>query len=232
LTRKAHQDKTLAQRRLDEQSKPDPVLGYSRNQKGQFSAKAQDEAWNKSLLKQVILDRETIWSTPAPTAGEPYKPSHLNFKLNEGDLEMLSDTLPAVASLRTLLGVPLSNASIADRRAAQSEVIEADKREKLMRIIDLRNADSKGIDVENKRRIARAFSVDGQTETDTGRPEVQGACAFTHKGTCSPLTLKSPRFMHVRPVLTFTCLSPRTSCHLDLSHPFIVEPPGLDASRH
>lgn len=175
LTRKAHQDKKLAQHRLDEQTKPDPILGYSRDQRGQFSAQAEDEVWNKSLLKQVILDREAVWSTPAPTPGEPYTPTHLNFRLQEGDLELLSNTLPAVSSLRTLLGVPLSNASIADRRAAQSEVIEADKREKLMRIIDLRNADSKGIDVENKRRIARAFSRDGQTETDTGLPEVQGA---------------------------------------------------------
>lgn len=183
LTRKAHQDKKLALRRTDEQTRPDPVLGYPREQGGQFSPTSTDAtaaAWDNSLLKRVVVDRETIWNSPAPPAPvpgittEPYVPSHLNFNLSAQDAELLSSTLPAVSSLRTLLGASPANAAIAERRAEKSEVIEADKRDKIMRIIDLRNADSKGIDVENRRRIAKAFSADGETETDTGRPEVQG----------------------------------------------------------
>ena len=42
----------------------------------------------------------------------------------------------------------------------------------LMRIVDLRNADSKGIDVENTRRIVETF---GRVPGDTASPEVQGA---------------------------------------------------------
>ena len=42
------------------------------------------------------------------------------------------------------------------------------------RMVDLRNANARGIAFENRRRIVAAFS-EPENPTDTGRPEVQGA---------------------------------------------------------
>jgi small subunit ribosomal protein S15 len=163
-------------------SQPDPVLGYPTG---------KDSLWSNSLLKSVLLDRQEVWGetvkvvsgeTSARTTGggegeevllegKSYVPKHFNFGLTEEQAHQLVEVLPAVSSIRSL-GEGLSTTAVVQQRVEKAEKLEGEKRDKLMRIVDLRNAGSKGIEVENTRRIVKAF---GTTEGDTGSPEVQGA---------------------------------------------------------
>lgn len=84
---------------------------------------------------------------------------------------MLSEVLPLVSAQRVALEGAQEFGAAMEKRAQEAEEVEAEKRDKLMRIVDLRNANAKGIEVENTRRIVKAF---GRKEDDTGSPEVQG----------------------------------------------------------
>lgn len=139
--------------------------------------------WETSLLKSVLLDRKVIWGeivapetvTEAVTTGDStvYVPQHFNFGLTNEDADELIKTLPAVAALCGALDGPKKFDQAMADRAEKAEISENEKRDKLIRIIDLRNADSKGIRVENVRRIVTQFAVTGKA--DTGSPEVQGS---------------------------------------------------------
>lgn len=182
--------------RQHEQTKPDPVLGYPR------SNAAEANTWDTSLLKSVLLDRNEIWGetikvvagesaarttggsaqdqqqflASSPGGNSNYLPKHYNFGLNEDTAALLTETLPAVSSMRSILGGEVSTDTIREARVESAEKEEQEKRERLLRIIDLRNAGAKGIEVENTRRIVAAF---GRKEGDTASPEVQGAFCDT-----------------------------------------------------
>lgn len=191
LTKKAHMDRKASLLRQHEQTKPDAVLGYPR------ANNSESNAWDTSLLKSVLLDRNEIWGetikvvagetaarttggspqdqqqflSNAPGTNSSYLPQHYNFGLNADTASLLTETLPAVSSMRSILGGEVSNDTIREKRVENAEKEEAEKRERLLRIVDLRNAGAKGIEVENTRRIVEAF---GRKEGDTGSPEVQG----------------------------------------------------------
>ena len=55
----------------------------------------------------------------------------------------------------------------------EDEKEEEKKARQFARIVDLRNANARGIAFENRRRIIAAFSPTGKA-TDSGYPEVQG----------------------------------------------------------
>jgi small subunit ribosomal protein S15 len=64
------------------------------------------------------------------------------------------------------------------QRATGEELILARERaNRLARLVDLRNANAKGIMHENRRRIVEAF---GENREDTGKPEVQGETYLLH----------------------------------------------------
>lgn len=59
------------------------------------------------------------------------------------------------------------------QRASEEELkLARERANRLARLVDLRNANAKGVMHENRRRIVEAF---GETREDTGRPEVQAA---------------------------------------------------------
>lgn len=185
--RKAHLDKKADLARADSLLAADPVLGYGLG---------RDQVWESSELKSLLLSREEVWgetvkvvpgegglrgaatsATGAAAAEDPafpttgYTPKEFNFGLARADAEQLSSILPLVSAQRVALDGPHEFGAAVERRAQAAEEEESDKRDKLMRIVDLRNANAKGIDVENTRRIVHAF---GRKEGDTGSPEVQG----------------------------------------------------------
>lgn len=173
LVRKANLAKKESLVRQHEAARPDPVLGF---------AKGNEDLWEKSLLKSILLDREAVWgqpsTTPGAAAGEGsgYTPKLFNFGLTAQEAEQLSDALPATAALRSTLGDQATSVdAVMLSRFEEATEAEQRKRDTLMRIVDLRNADSKGIEVENTRRIIATF---GRTPGDTASPEVQ--CAFPY----------------------------------------------------
>ncbi|BGP53226.1 hypothetical protein JCM8202v2_000785 [Rhodotorula sphaerocarpa] len=183
LVRKGNLDKKAQLVREHEQSRPDPVLGY---------AQGNEQLWNDSLLKQILLRKEEVWAgratadassgtastdaadTSSAAAGmKGYTPQLFNFGLDAEAVHQLSDVLPATAALRSTLGdQQTSVGSVMFSRFEDASRAEQQKRDTLMRIVDLRNADSKGIEVENTRRIVEAF---GRVPGDTASPEVQAA---------------------------------------------------------
>lgn len=101
----------------------------------------------------------------------PYTPQHFNFGLSpEIALSLLKD-LPPLAAERDFLSSKILTDGVSTEKHALAEDKEFDKRDKLLRMMDLRNANSKGIAVENTRRIVETF---GRKPNDTGSPEVQG----------------------------------------------------------
>ncbi|KAI0640207.1 S15/NS1 RNA-binding domain-containing protein [Trametes polyzona] len=157
------------------QNRPHVVLGY----------KAGDEAkWQSSDLAKVVITEEDIRSTPV--AGFDLKngtlrlPQYFNYGVGQGEQERLFDKLPQLsvesnvrlASRTAVLARPQDLVRI-EAVASRSELFRAGE---LARLVDLRNANARGIAYENRRRIIAAFS-EPENPHDTGRPEVQAALA-------------------------------------------------------
>ncbi|GAA6029955.1 hypothetical protein JCM8097_009187 [Rhodosporidiobolus ruineniae] len=191
LVRKANLEKKAQLVRQHQQARPDPVLGY---------AKGNEDLWNKSLLKSILLTKEEVWGQPpSSSSGEGYTPERLNFGLTAEQAEQLSTTLPATAALRSTLGDQATSVdAVLLSRFEDATAAEQRKRDTLMRIVDLRNADSKGIEVENTRRIVAAF---GRTAGDTASPEVQAAILTARIHSLSAHLISSPRDIHNRQAL-------------------------------
>jgi len=171
LVRKANLEKKVQLVRQTEQSRPDPVFGY---------AKGHESLWEKSLLKKILLNKEQVWGKVVKGEGEEAgegRDKLYNFGLDQETAHQLSTVLPATAALRSTLGDGQTSVdSVMLNRFEKATELEEQKKDTLMRIVDLRNADSKGIDVENTRRIVETF---GRVPGDTASPEVQGAWKVT-----------------------------------------------------
>ncbi|POY73555.1 hypothetical protein BMF94_3493 [Rhodotorula taiwanensis] len=205
LVRKANLDKKAQLVREHEQTRPDPVLGY---------AQGNEDLWNKSLLKQILLRREDVWAGNAQSASgtsstasaeavdadtHGYTPELFNFGLDSETAHQLSDVLPATSALRSTLGDQATSVgSVMFSRFEDATRAEQEKRDTLMRIIDLRNADSKGIEVENTRRIVEAF---GRVPGDTASPEVQAAILTMRIRSLSAHLISLPRDIQNRQAL-------------------------------
>ncbi|BGP45330.1 hypothetical protein JCM10450v2_001148 [Rhodotorula kratochvilovae] len=202
LVRKANLEKKASLIRQHDQARPDPVLGY---------AKGNDDLWDNSRLKSILLRREEVWGDVQQVDGaglseaqggdgaERYTPKLFNFGLDAQTAEQLSSVLPATAALRATLGdgATAVDAVLLERFERASDA-EDRKRDALMRIVDLRNADSKGIEVENTRRIVATF---GRTPGDTASPEVQAAILTMRIRSLSAHLISSPRDVQNRQAL-------------------------------
>lgn len=191
----------------------DPILGdlkpevrtggfFARQQSGSNANNnnnAKEEVggkYERSLLKKVVLDRQSIWfsqppqyppqytvensSFPAPVQPAVYtgslsstpnststsdststSTSDLNLNADQTFLfkhlpEALLSSLPAAQAAK--LG---KTPSPAERRAYEEAVaMEAKMSEQTMRVLDLRNADAKGVRKESVRRIVEVFGGD------------------------------------------------------------------------
>ncbi|GAA97578.1 hypothetical protein E5Q_04256 [Mixia osmundae IAM 14324] len=158
--RKANLEAREKRSRLLEATRPDPVLGYP---------PGKSDIWTQSELAQLIVRRDELWST-APEADQETK--QYNFGLQAEEAELLFRDLPGVAAQRSFLGEVTFEAAAIEQQEAVLKVEEG-KKDNLQRILDLRNANSKGINFENRRRIVQAFS--GEQPDNTGSPAVQAA---------------------------------------------------------
>ncbi|GAA5894665.1 mitochondrial 37S ribosomal protein uS15m MRPS28 [Sporobolomyces salmoneus] len=198
LVRKANLEKKSQLIRLSEQSRPDPVFGY---------AKGNEQLWENSLLNKILLNKDKVWGKIVKGEGETRLEGEeaqgqqqlYNFGLDQETARELSTVLPATAALRSTLGDGQTSVdSVMLNRFEQATELEEQKKETLMRIIDLRNADSKGIEVENTRRIVENF---GRVPGDTASPEVQAAILTARIHSLSSHLVSSPRDVQNRQAL-------------------------------
>ncbi|BGO88788.1 hypothetical protein NBRC10512_006928 [Rhodotorula toruloides] len=196
MTRKANLDKKAALVREFERTRPDPVLGYQRGHDhlwencllNKVTIKRED-VWGEIIpVEDSGAAAAAAAEAEAAKAGEgeakdgaaaqtqrrePYVPKYFNFGLDAEMVQQLSDALPATSALKSTLGDKATSVdAVLLSRFEEANALEAQKREQLMRILDLRNADSKGIESYNKRQIVQMF---GRAEGDTGSSEVQAA---------------------------------------------------------
>ncbi len=112
-------------------------------------------------------------------------PARLNFGLDANDRQLLFQDLPQVMvkdrildswNLGALIRGTANKADVAafETEYAKVQAEEQANKEHLSRVLDLRNASGKGIQVENIRRIIHHFGSGGE-KSDTGSPEVQAA---------------------------------------------------------
>lgn len=168
-------------------------------------AKGNEKLWENSLLKRILLNREQVWGKVIQGEGD-VKPQDAqgqeavyNFGLDQSTAEELATVLPATAALRSTLGDGQTSVdSVMLDRFEKATGLEEHKRDTLMRIIDLKNADSKGIEVENTRRIVANF---GRAPGDTASPEVQAAILTARIHSLSAHLISSPRDVQNRQAL-------------------------------
>ncbi|ETS64594.1 hypothetical protein PaG_01063 [Moesziomyces aphidis] len=201
LKRKSNLDQRILKVRMLDASKPDPVLGHQLGQEGEKIWSASELArivLDKNAVWGVKEDRrgnlvplsaaELSTTNPvdvaaAKDAKEYGGPARLNFGLDAKDRQLLFDDLPHVMVKDRILDswnlgtLVRGTANAADVAAFDAEYEKVQQEERasthtLARVLDLRNASGKGIQVENIRRIINHF---GGPQQDTGSPEVQAA---------------------------------------------------------
>lgn len=153
--------------------------------------------WDSSLLKKVVLDRNQIWYSAPPQYSSsqdavssndlPFPPSvqpeHFSPLLtSETDRKFLLESLPIATANEAY-----EQAKDPRRRGEETEaevIKQAERSEMLMRAMDLRNSDSRGIRVVNTERIVKAFGTatkrGAEESLNTGSSEVQAAI-LTHR---------------------------------------------------
>ncbi|KZT01189.1 mitochondrial ribosomal protein S15 [Laetiporus sulphureus 93-53] len=157
-------------------TRPHVVLGH----------RPGDEAkWKSCDLAKIIITEEDIFSAPMPPASaEPGKelqiPEYMNFGMGEREKEMLFDVLPQLTIEGHFQAREENPEGFRDLRerldlvSQSADMAEASKRTFFARLVDLRNANARGIAFENRKRIVEAFS-EPDKPNDTGRPEVQAS---------------------------------------------------------
>ncbi|UZJ51142.1 hypothetical protein CBS101457_000462 [Exobasidium rhododendri] len=192
--RKEREQKREITRRLYELSKPDPVLGHQMNEIG-------EKLWKSSELCSIILTKDEVWGVREDRRGNLLNveekeekslgdasfpgPKRVNFGLDtEEDRRLLFSDLPSVKledRLRNAMDPTMASeeelASLSDdmQHVVDQESLHADI---LSRVLDLKNASGKGIQVENTRRIVDRFGarLEGDERgPDTGSVECQAA---------------------------------------------------------
>ncbi|KAH8921282.1 hypothetical protein BT69DRAFT_1221701 [Atractiella rhizophila] len=158
--------------------KPSPVLGHK---------KGEEWRWEQCLLNSILVDKDVLWGVkpgsippPFPSEGQSSSqevpgPLYLQFGLgSEDSRKLLFVDLPNVSATQHLLDDSLDRQVILDDFKLQDKVagLEKDKANLLAKVLDLRNADSRGVRTENCKRISLHF---GRVPNDTGSPEVQAA---------------------------------------------------------
>lgn len=110
-------------------------------------------------------------------------PEHFGFGVDTAEKNMLLDSLPLLTADMAQGGEVTQLADVIQEKKAEADIfsrymehqkMQLDKANMFAKIIDLQNANAKGIAYVNRRRIIFAFSTP-QKPFDTGRTEVQGA---------------------------------------------------------
>ncbi|EJC98828.1 uncharacterized protein FOMMEDRAFT_143178 [Fomitiporia mediterranea MF3/22] len=192
LVRRTNIEKKAERARTYAENRPHPVLGTRPGE--------EEKKWRKSDLAKILVTSEELGSlAPTPLTGNDTEinlPEHTSYGMDgldgvenrKGQLEFFFKHLPDTSlvaeveqvdpdlqdRLKANIGNP-ENLSIEDQRhLAEFRQKEMEKARQLARIVDLRNANARGIAFENRRRIIAAFSPT-QNANDSGYPEVQVA---------------------------------------------------------
>jgi small subunit ribosomal protein S15 len=135
----------------------------------------QDHKWRSCDLAKVVITEDALYSDSVPEIlhspeGDIELPPHLSFGITERSKELLFKVLPPLSAQE---GVTKFSENVVSE---MQEAMENEKAKASMfaKVIDLRNANAKGLAFENRRRCIKLFSPPGNP-FDTGRPEVQGA---------------------------------------------------------
>lgn len=183
------------------------------------ASSAAGTKYDDSLLKRVVLDRNELWYSPPATfpsreeieRGDgvfPLKgPKHFAQHLTaEADRDLIFKQLPEASIQHELAdGQDMRSLSQAKRDAlefgqSREQVRQAQSSEQLQRVLDLRNADAKGIRTVNIQRIVEVFGPASKPGggLNTGSSEVQAA-VLTHRIRLLAEHLeKNPRDIHNR----------------------------------
>ena len=129
----------------------------------------------------MLLTEADIKATPKPSVdpqnGDINLSTYTNYGLGEKEKDALFKSLPDMTAHAWMVSMQQSSKQWASQDLLQiglaAQTVEAKKVEMLARLVDLRNANAKGIALENRRRIIAAFS-EPENPHDPGRPEVQG----------------------------------------------------------
>lgn len=188
------------------QAAPDPVLGYRSGNEAYWLQSElrklildREEVWASGAASASTVSAPELSSGlvgAAPTAHRlESSPVHLNWSLTEEDRLLLERDLDQVETQVDALrrsqpqldsARPRDSAQASPRRVASTAIgnddrtqteVRDEKRDQLLRIIDLRNGDSGAVHGATVRRICQAFGrLDPSTgRMDTGSAEVQSA---------------------------------------------------------
>jgi len=169
ISEKANVDKRAERERQAALNRPHPVLG---------SRPGDELKWKTCDLAKVLVTQEDILKTPIPQiipgSTDVSLPSLMNYGIGQKEKEMLFETLPALTAEASLKKDERSIPEHLNEAGSAAEYQEARKASLLGSLVDLRNANARGIAYENRRRIIAEFSLN-EKPNDTGRPEVQAA---------------------------------------------------------
>jgi small subunit ribosomal protein S15 len=159
---------------------PDHILGYVIPDAGPSRVPTPPKSpWDGCRLQRTLLRPDAVYSTPAPDYPSGASPGQYLPGLSKADQDILFGALPHAATELALFGASEENHT---QRVAVLEGVEGEQRkrtEMLQRILDLRNASKKGIEVVNRQRVIEEFGrkADGKG-MDTGSSQVQGKSNF------------------------------------------------------
>lgn len=210
MDRKANRERKIETERTRQASKPHVVLGI---RPGQDEKWRQCDLAKVLVTPEKIANAApmiTKISAPPDSSSnmntvsnvDVKVPQYLNYGIDgtddsgarEDKTRLFFDHLPGV-SIKERLESTASNSFLRklpsanfptdqQEKITRSEMLEAAKAQQLAKLVDLKNANARGIAFENKRRIIAEFSPSGDI-SDSGYPEVQGSCCFCFLATRS-----------------------------------------------
>ncbi|KAI0319474.1 hypothetical protein OF83DRAFT_1275621 [Amylostereum chailletii] len=172
ITRQANLAKRTEIQQHAAQNKPHVVLG---------TKPGDATKWTSSDLAKVLVQPSELTPPSSPETvhlpeGDVRLPTAFAYGIRQHEKELLFSHLPVrsadMATMEAFTTMP--GAAGMDAKHTVEMRLAVNNANTLARIVDLRNANAKGIAFENRRRIVEAFSQPGKPN-DTGRPEVQAA---------------------------------------------------------
>jgi small subunit ribosomal protein S15 len=138
--------------------------------------------WRNCDLAKVLIDEHTVKDAEPQiinlSGGTVSILEHLNFGVGEVEKTMLFKHLPTLSAQMDILQDDVhQNTDYVAKKLDNGEKREWQKANVIAKVLDLRNANAKGIAYENRRRIVAEFSG-SENPFDTGRPEVQGSSSI------------------------------------------------------
>jgi small subunit ribosomal protein S15 len=135
-----------------------------------------EDKWPGCDLQKTILTQDALYATDQQpqvlnfAEGTVEIPPHLNYGIGGGEgKKLLFEVLPTLTAENG--ATTFDENTVKETEEAMAE--ELQKANMFAKVVDLRNANARGLAYENRRRVIVTFSTPEQPH-DTGRSEVQG----------------------------------------------------------